>query len=159
MLTQLPAALAIFFSGSATQRAPLARRTSGASPSSGSPTSRLPGPSGISSAKRFTFCQSIASSRSKRSSSVSIGVVPRRSSAAASPPRICGPLVRTIRPYRPARAAASSSRVPAVITPLPPLPASAIESCGAGAAGLRGCGKGRSLTRVELLRFCAACPQ
>ncbi len=54
--------------------------------------------------------------------------VPMRSRAAASPPRICGPLVRTIRPYRPARAAASSSIVPAVITPLPPLPAMAIDN-------------------------------
>ena len=108
--------------------APVRRNTSGTSPPSASPITRLPACSGISSAKRCTFCQSIASSRSKRSSSDSTGAAPRRSSAAASPPRICGPLVRTIRPYRPACAAASSSSVPAVITPLPPLPAMAIDS-------------------------------
>ena len=44
MLVQLPGiALAIFFSGSATQRAPLAAKTSGASPSSASPITRLVG--------------------------------------------------------------------------------------------------------------------
>ncbi len=129
MLTQLPGiALAIFFNGSAMQRAPLWVKTPGASPSSASPIIRLAARSGISSAKRFTFCQSIASSRSKLSSSASTASRARRSSAAASPPRICGPLVRTIKPYRPARAAASSSSVPAVITPLPPLPASATET-------------------------------
>ena len=129
MLIQLPgSALIIFFSGSAWLRAPLRVNTSGTSPPSASPMTRLPACSGISSAKRCTFCQSIASSRSKRSSSDSSGVLPSRSSAAASPPRICGPLVRTISPYKPAVAAASSSRVPAVITPLPPLPAMAMET-------------------------------
>jgi hypothetical protein len=129
MLTQQPGiALAIFFSGRARQFAPLAVKTSGAVPSSASPMTTLPARSGISSPKRLTLPQSIASSRSKWSSSASIGARARRSSAAASPPRICGPLVRTIRPYRPARAAASSSIVPAVMTPLPPLPASARET-------------------------------
>ncbi len=128
MLVQLPGiALAIFFSGSDTKRAPPARNTAGGSPSSESPTSSPEARIGISSAKRLMFCQSIASSRSKPSSSDSVWVRASRSSAAASPPRICGPLVRTIRPYRPALAAASSSRLPAVITPLPPLPAMAIE--------------------------------
>ena len=83
--------------------------------------------SGISSANRLTFCQSIASSRSNVSPSVSSGWFASRTSAAASPPRICGPLVRTMIPYSPAFAAALRRSVPAVITPLPPLPASAIE--------------------------------
>ncbi len=129
MLVQLPGmALAIFFSGSATQRAPLLAKTSGAAPSSASPITMLVARSGISSAKRWTFCQSIASSRSNVSSSASIGRRASRSSAAASPPRICGPLVRTMSPYRPARAAASSSIAPAVMTPFPPLPAMATDT-------------------------------
>ena len=140
MLIQLPACdLAVFFSGSVTRRAPVALKTSGTSPSSASPISRLSWVSGISSAKRLTFCQSIASSRSKLSSSDCIGRGDKRSSAAASPPRICGPLVRTIRPYRPARAAASSNSVPAVITPLPPLPAMAIDRLPCAPGGAGGC--------------------
>jgi hypothetical protein len=128
MLIQLPAmSLAIFLSGSATECAPECRNTCGTSPPSVSQMTMEPACRGISSAKRFTFCQSIASSRSKLSSSDSTGVVESRTSAAASPPRICGPLVRTIRPYSPAWAAASRSSVPAVMTPLPPLPAIAIE--------------------------------
>ena len=51
-----------------------------------------------------------------------------RHSAAASPPRICGPLDRTMSPYQPAFAAASSSMFPAVITPAPPLPVTATET-------------------------------
>jgi hypothetical protein len=70
----------------------------------------------------------MASSRSNLSSRPSSGKAPSRTSAAASPPRIWGPLVRTMRPYKPAFAAALSSSVPAVITPLPPLPASAIDT-------------------------------
>ncbi len=99
MLTQLPGmALAIFFSGSTCAFAPPARKTGGISPPSLSPMARLPACSGISSAKRFTFCQSTASSRSKWSPRLCSGCGPSRTSAAASPPRICGPLVRTIRP-------------------------------------------------------------
>jgi len=128
MFVQLPGMpFESFFSGTASARAPLRRNTSGASPSSASPTTIASGRIGISSAKRWMFCQSIASSRSKPSSSESVGVDASRMSAAASPPRICGPLVRTINPYSPAFAAASSRSVPAVITPLPPLPAIAIE--------------------------------
>ena len=110
-------------------------KTSGTSPSSGSPIITLDASSGISSANRFTFCQSIASRRSKPSSSESSDRWASRSSAAASPPRICGPLVRTMRPYSPALAAASSNSVPAVITPLPPLPAIAIEMLAAPSPG------------------------
>lgn len=84
--------------GTATAFAPVFTKAAGASPSASSPTMRLAGPSGISSAKRCTFCQSSASSTSKRSSSDSTGVAEMRTSAAASPPRICGPLVRTISP-------------------------------------------------------------
>jgi len=154
MLIQLPgSALAIFLSGSATALAPLRRNTSGTSPPSASPMSRLPACSGISSAKRWTFCQSTASSRSKRSSSDSTGVADSRNRAAASPPRICGPLVRTIRPYRPACAAASSSSVPAVMTPLPPLPAIAIESPASA-----GCDGGRSLRSRAWLSGNASTP-
>ena len=140
MLVQLPLiSFAVFLSGSAIWRAPLCVNTSGVSPSSASPMTTLSAVSGISSAKRLTFCQSMASSTSNASSSVSIGLRPRRTSAAASPPRICGPLVRTMRPYQPAFAAAPTSSVPAVITPLPPLPARAIEMLCAAAA-MRGRG-------------------
>ncbi len=57
-----------------------------------------------------------------------MGCVAMRISAAASPPRICGPLERTISPYQPACAAASRSRLPAVITPAPPEPHSATQT-------------------------------
>src|SRR5690606_7063338 len=74
-----------------------------------------------------------------------------------SPPRICGPLVRTISPYRPARAAASSSIVPAVMTPLPPDPANAIERlAGADSPAVPGfCCAGESLG-IEALTACSS---
>ena len=58
---------------------------------------RLPGTSGISAAKRSTLCQSTAASTAKLSSWASVGKVQTRTMAAASPPRICGPLVRVIK--------------------------------------------------------------
>jgi hypothetical protein len=92
----IPAASA--FQGAGAWRAPLRAKTSGGAPCAGSPTMRLSGPSGSSAAKRATFCQSIAASTWKASSWPSPGKVDTRSIAAASPPRICGPLVRVIRP-------------------------------------------------------------
>ena len=129
MFGQLPGIdFASCFIGTFTQRAPRPRYASGGVPWSGSATIRLAASSGISSAKRWVFCQSIAISASNRSSRQSIGCGAKRSSAAASPPRICGPLERTIRPYQPAFAAASSSMLPAVITPAPPEPQTATET-------------------------------
>jgi hypothetical protein len=58
----------------------------------------LSGPSGSSVAKRPTFCQSMAASTWKRSSCASVANVDTRTMAAASPPRICGPLVRVMSP-------------------------------------------------------------
>jgi hypothetical protein len=54
----------------------------------------------------------------------------KRSIAAASPPRICGPEERVIQAYQPATAAASSSSEPAVTTPAPPLPLITSETLG-----------------------------
>ena len=51
---------AIFFNAIGMYRAPLFRNTSGGAPCAGSPIRTLCGPSGISAAKRPTFCQSIA---------------------------------------------------------------------------------------------------
>ena len=73
-------------------------KPAGGSPCAGSPTSRLPAVRGISEVKRLTFCQSIAASTWKQSSWLSEAKVDTRSIAAASPPRICGPLVRVISP-------------------------------------------------------------
>ncbi|EGW54049.1 hypothetical protein TevJSym_ar00640 [endosymbiont of Tevnia jerichonana (vent Tica)] len=51
----------------------------------------------------------------------------KRTIAADSPPRICGPAERIITPCRPASAAASSRMRPVVTAPLPPEPVMAIE--------------------------------
>jgi hypothetical protein len=88
----------------------------------GSPISRLSESSMISSAKRSALFQSMAMTASKRSSMHATGRVDRRTKAAASPPRICGPTERVIRPYQPQRPAASSKRPAAVSEPAPPLP-------------------------------------
>jgi hypothetical protein len=114
--------------GSAACRGLPASSPAGASPWTGSPTIRLSAVSGISAEKRVMLSQSIAISRWKLSSCDMIGSVAKRSMAAASPPRICGPEERLIRAYQPALAAASSSSEPAVTTPAPPLPAMTRET-------------------------------
>ena len=105
--------LTIFFSGGHEAARPSRAKTAGVSPSSASPiTMRLAACSGISSAKRLTLPQSIASSRSKavvERGCTGGGDAQQRGRLAAADLR---PLVRTIRPYRPALAAASSSIVP-----------------------------------------------
>jgi hypothetical protein len=151
MLTQPPpAALAVFFSGSACSRAPWRRKTSGASPASAVADQQA------ARADRDLVAEAVqvlpVDGQQHVEAIIQRGhrAAPMRSSAAASPPRICGPLVRTIRPYRPARAAASSSSVPAVITPAPPLPAMATEK-------LRDIGlPGGDVGDMELLLFEAA---
>ena len=154
MFGQLPGiAFASCFNGRFTQRAPRARYASGGAPWSGSATIRLASSSGISSAKRWMFCQSIAISASKRSPRQSIGCGAKRSSAAASPPRICGPLDRTISPYQPARAAASSSMLPAVITPAPPEPQIASETV------VRGVSRRSVMSSRPLLQAGDGCPR
>ena len=114
--------------GSAAWRGLFLSRPAGASPWAGSPTIRLAAVSGISAEKRVMLSQSMAISRWKLSSWDMIGSVAKRSMAAASPPRICGPEERLISAYQPARAAASSSSEPAVTTPAPPLPAMVSET-------------------------------
>ncbi len=58
-----------------------------------------------------------------------------RNSAAASPPRICGPSVRVDSPCQPAALAASSRKLPVVSAPAPPLPMIAIEMLGETSMG------------------------
>ncbi len=105
--------------------------TSGSSPplcpTPASLTTRLSLRSGISPINRLMLPGSMASTRSKLSSGDSVGPVARRITAAASPPLICGPAERLIKPYQPAFAATSSNRLPVVMTPEPPLPVSAMD--------------------------------
>ena len=67
--------------------------------------------------------------------SISTGSTASRSRAAASPPRICGPMVRVNSPCQPAAQAVSSRESPVVSAPAPPLPMIAIEMLGEAAHG------------------------
>jgi hypothetical protein len=57
----------------------------------------------------------------------STGSALKRIIAADSPPRICGPADRVIKPWKPLSAAASSKMRPVVTAPLPPEPVTATE--------------------------------
>jgi hypothetical protein len=91
-------ALAIACIGSSTTRAPRTATTSGTSPCSGSARTRLASESGSSPAKRSMLCQSTATRMSNTSPGASTGSRAKRSKAAASPPRICGPAERANKP-------------------------------------------------------------
>jgi len=82
----------------------------------------------ISSPNRSMFFQSIASNRSQWARSEAMGSGDRQIIAATSPPRIWGPLERTMCAYQPLSPAASNSALPTVITPAPPLPATVIDN-------------------------------
>jgi len=119
--------LASAFIGTSMTSNPSSRTTAGVAPASGSAMMRLSGRSGISSAKRSAFCQSSASQRSKLSFMHSMGRGPSRISAAASPPRICGPKERRMMPKQPFLPARLNNNSPAVIEPAPPDPVTAMD--------------------------------
>ena len=81
-----------------------------------------PGATGMAVMKRSAFFQSSATRMLKSRAMQKAGRVDRRTSAAASPPRICGPTERVDSPCQPDLPAASSNMAPAVMAPLPPVP-------------------------------------
>ena len=68
--------------------------------------------------------------KSNWSGRLSTGSAAKRSNAAASPPRICGPMVRVNTPCQPTALAASNRKLPVVSAPVPPLPTMAMEMLG-----------------------------
>ena len=100
----------------------------GGLPAVGSQITRPPFATGIALMKRSAFFQSMATRMSKSLDIVAAGSVESRTSAAASPPRICGPTDRFISPYQPALPAASSRILPDVTAPAPPVPTIAKET-------------------------------
>ena len=128
-------AFAISLIGTSTTRAPVRPTMAGKSPPRGSLITRLCGAASISAPKRWALTQSMPMSRSKCSGGHSTGPLAKRTKAAASPPRICGPTVRVSNPCHPAAHAASSRKLPAVSAPAPPLPRIAMEML--SASGMR----------------------
>ena len=106
----------------------LSINTRGGSPAAGSAITNPPSATGIAFIKRSAFFQSNATRMSNSFDMQKAGCVDRRTSAAASPPRICGPTERFNSPCKPALPAASNRIDPAVIAPIPPEPTMANDT-------------------------------
>ena len=87
-------------------------------------------PSGISGSEAVDVLPVVAQTQVVTlSARLLTGLADRRTSAAASPPRTCGPASLASSTVITGRAAASRSNVPAVMAPVPPLPANTTERC------------------------------